>query len=245
MNKIVSQVQTRNSLIEDFSIFEQKTYLENETLFVEDPLVLACSLKELSKRNANSFYSLSSDEVSGNITQEIREHAEVVRKYYTKKFFWTNLTNSRMLSDFRSRVCFLLENRITKVKDQDQGIYFKIPWFYDEDMIYENFKKTLRVDTIASLGNARHNKMIKRLEFLKTSFSWQRKRKITRYWFKDDNQFLYGIELESDNPLLEMFDQYLKDNPVPVLETYLKEDRIDNMNFYKLYQFKFLKEQHA
>jgi hypothetical protein len=83
------------------------------------------------------------------------------------------------------------------------------------------------------------------LQFLKSSFAWQRKRKVTRFWFKDDDNFLYGLELETTNPLLDMFEQILKDNPTPLIETRLVEDRIDKLHFYKIYGFKFLKEYNA
>jgi hypothetical protein len=237
----MTTINVSETIAEWANVFDQK-YNEEEKQFDLDPLVLACSCKDLVKRTGG-YYSLDGVEVRENVTDAIKAEAEAVRKYYTKKYFWANFQSK--LSDYRTRVCYLLEHRISKIKDQDQGIYYKLPWFYEEDMIYDDFKLNLITTDISPLGSSRGNKFTKRLEFLKTSFSSQRKRKITRYWFKDDNNFLYGIELQTDNPLLPMFEQYLTDNPTPLMETRLAEDRIDKMEFYKMYSYKFLKETNA
>lgn len=243
MTSIISQIQARNLTVNDFGALDvfSSSMKERITEFKEDPLILACALKTYTS-DGKGYLSLDSDNLVGLITDADKELAEKIRDYYTKKFFWKALSDARSLSSFRSRLINLLENRITKCKDQDCGIYFKLPYFYEEDLVYEDFKKNLKTDEISPLGNSRHNKMTKSLEFLKTTMSAQRKRKIVRYWFKDDNDFLYGLELTSDNPLLMIFDDYLKDHKPVLFETRLTEDRIDRMNYYKLYNYKFIKE---
>lgn len=244
---IISQIRAGKLLLDDnadaLSPFNE-ILKERITEFKEDPLVLACVLKAYTTAN-KGYLSLESDVLIGLITDEDKVLAEKIREYYTKKFFWRILSDSKSLSDYRLRLVNLLENRITKCKDQDCGIYYKLPYFYEEDVVYDEFKKNLKTDDISSLGSSRHNLMLKQLEFLKTTFSAQRKRKIVRYWFKDDNQFLYGIELASDNPLLMIFDDYLKDRQFVLFETRLSEDRIDSMHYYKLYNYKFVKENNA
>jgi len=217
---------------------------ERITEFKEDPLVLSC----IAKRHLDQglgYHSMEDSSLLELITEEDRVLAKNIREYYTKKFFWRALSSEKPLSDFRHRLINLLENRIRKCKDQDCGIYYKLPYFYSEDIIYEEFKKTLKTDTISSLGSSRQNSMMKSLEFIKTSSSRQRKRNQIRYWFKDDNNFLYGLELTSDNPLLMIFDDYLKGRSNIIFETKLTEDRIDQMHYYKLFNYKFVKEQNA
>lgn len=235
-----------SELIREFDL-TSTSYRETEYLFDEDPLVLSCSLKDYYIRT-KILPSLESSEIKENITPAIISHAENIRKYYTKKFFWLGLQNDRSVSGFRSRTNYLLENRVRKVKDQDKGIYFKLPWFYDEDMIYDEFKKTLNVarDTISNLSvQDRTKPFTKRLEFLKTSFAWQRKNKIERFWFKDDNNFLYGIEITVDNPLLEMFKETINEQSTHLFQTKIVEDRIDNLYYYKMHSFKIIKEKNA
>lgn len=240
MTSIISQIQARNLLLDEFD-FTKAVAEERITEFKEDPLVLACVLKAYTE-TGKGYLSLDNETLIGLVTDADRQQAEKIREYYTKKFFWRALSDARQLSDYRRRLINLLENRIAKCKDQDCGIYYKLPYFYEEDVVYEEFKKNLKTTEISHLGNARHNIMTKRLEFLTTTLSAQRKRKIIRYWFKDDNEFLYGLELTSDNPLLMIFDDYLKEQGSVLFQTRLTEDRIDNMNYYKLYNYKFIKE---
>jgi hypothetical protein len=223
-------------------IFSQ-TYKEPVTIFKEDPLVLATSLKDLYDKGG-TYEDLQSLRVAENVTDEIRVRAEDIRKYYGRKFLWHNL-NGKSMSSFRSKASSLLENRICSLTEQDRGIYFKLPWFYSEDMIYDEFKKTLNTTKLPNLGNKRQNTFIKRLTFLKTSTGWQKNRKAEYFWFKDDNNDLYGIQLTKDNPLLEMFKGMLDENPTPTFQTRLTEDRIDSLHFYKLHSFKFIKENNA
>ncbi len=247
MTSIISQIQARkqNLIFNDFDIGAfNKVMQERVTEFNEDPLVLACVLKAYTE-NGKGYLSLEDKTLVGLITDADRELAEKIREYFTKKFFWRALSDAQQLSHYRLRLINLLENRIKKCKDQDCGIYYKLPYFYEEDVVYEEFKNNLLTKEISSLGSSRHNTLLKRLEFLTTTLSAQRKRKIIRYWFKDDNKFLYGLELTSDNPLFMIFDDYLKEHSTVVFETKLTEDRIDQMHYYKLYNYKFVKEQNA
>lgn len=243
MTNILSQIQARQSALDDFDIFNSK-YKERETEFTVDPLYLSCSLKNLHDQG-KGWFQLDSEEVKENITEEIKQQAEQIRDYYTKKFFWTALTNDRRLSDYRSRLLNLLENRIRKCKDQDCGIYFKLPFFYEEDVVYDQFKKTY---TVSDLPDVRYGinstKESLDLTFIKRSQSTQRKRKIERFWFTDQ-KYLYQIELEQTNPLLDMFTSLLEGKPIVSIEAYRTIDRLDQMYFYKLYKFNFKKDQNA
>ncbi len=236
---ILQQIQARQTLDPFLS---NLAMAERITEFKEDPLVLAC-VRKAYEISGKGYVSLDDQSLIGLITDQDRALAEKIREYYTKKFFWRALSEVRPLSDYRRRLINLLENRIRSCKDQDCGIYYKLPYFYEEDVVYEEFRKKLKTTEIKPLGMERQNIVVKSLEFLTTTLSAQRKRKIIRYWFKDSSDYLYGIELTSDNPLLPIFDDYLKENSTVNFKTRIVEDRIDNMNFYKLHAYKFVKEQ--
>ena len=237
---ILAQIQARENPVDDLDIFSS-TYKEKETEFKEDPLVLAVSLKELWSRTGE-YISMEDLRVLENITDDIRERAEAVRKYFTKKFFWQNLKNSNHLSDYRRRVCYLLENHVRTCKDQDIGIYFKLPWFYEEDIVYEDFKKQYNTTDLPRIvyGNKAPKDTLK-LTYLKTSFSYQRKRKVERFWFTN-GKYLYSMEIESTNPLIYMLKDKLESASEHTLNTFITQDRIDQMHYYKLFQFTFAKE---
>lgn len=227
------------------SVFSNE-YKEKETEFKEDPLVLSVSLKNLMGHNVGQYYSLDDPRVLNNITEDIRRLAENIRKYYGRKYLWSNLTNSRELSGFRSRTCYLLENRVRVCKDKDAGIYYKLPYFYDEDMIYDEFKKQYNTTDIPRIGssktpNVKHQLTLK---YIKTTSSRQQKRNINRFWFTDD-VYIYGIEVANDNPLLEMFKQLVIEKMTITLDTYYNIDRIDQMYFYKLFNFTLAKDTNA
>jgi hypothetical protein len=229
--------------VAEFDSIFSATYNEKEVEFKEDPLVLAVALKDIMAHNPGSYYSLEDPRVLGNVTDEIRTLAEQIRKYYGKKYFWSNLASNRSLSDFRGRVCYLLENRIRTCKDKDAGIYYKLPYFYDEDMIYDDFKKQYNTTDLPNVGsvNTTKSKHQLTLKYVKTTSSRQQKRNINRFWFTDDT-YLYGIEIASDNPLLELFKQLVVEKITVAFDTYYNVDRLDQMYFYKLYNFTIVKE---
>lgn len=208
--------------------------------WTEDPLVLSVALKDLHNKTGN-FYSLDSETIKESVTALHREEAERIRKYYTKKFFWTNLTNGRALSPFRSRLCYLLESRTLTTKDKDEGIYYKLPWFYEEDMAYEDLKKSLITKDLPKL-DYKVQPVAKRLTFVKTTVGWQVKRKVHRFWFKDSENYLHGICIDESNPLLELFTDLIQRSAEHTFITRISEDRVDQMYYYKLHKFKLVKE---
>lgn len=220
-------------------------YIESHYKFDGDPLVRSVSAKDLSDKNPSDHYGLNDDSrVRDNITPNIETRAEEIRKYYTKRFFWDAL-QGKTLSPIRTRIVQLLEGRITDCNDNDVGIYYKLPYFYEEDQTYEDFSKIYNTDKLSPLGNKRSNKFAKRLQFVKSTKGIQKNRKSKYFWFSDDNKDLYNVSVELSNPLLSLFEQIIIENPNPLFETYLKEDRLDKLHFYKLYSFKLLKEHNA
>ena len=222
------------------------TYQEKEIGFKEDPLVLSVAAKDLLAQNPGTYFSLEDLRVYEHVNDNHKEEAERIRKYYGRKFIWKQLESNRNISDFRSRVCYLLENRIRTCKDRDSGIYYKLPYFFQEDMIYDEFKKQYNTTDVPKVvyGGSTSRKQQLTLTYLKTSVSRQKKRNINRFWFTD-NAYLYSIEITSDNPLLELFTQLVITRMTVSFDTYYNVDRIDQMYFYKLYNFTLTKESNA
>ena len=236
-----------NISVDSFDIFST-TYREEIKEFKDDPLALACSLKDLFEQT-QCHYSLDDPRVGENITEDNLEQAERVRKYYTKKFFWKNLSGTGKLSDFRSRLCYLLENRIRTCKEQDVGIYYKLPYFYQEDMAYDDFKQQYNTTDVPRVLDGQPTRLpVEKtqltLKYLKTTTSRQQKRNLHRFWFTEGT-YLFNIEITNDNPLLEMFKQLVVEKMTITLDTYYNVDRLDQMYFYKLYKFSLTKETNA
>lgn len=234
-----------NITVDDSISIFSSTYKEEIKEFKDDPLVLACSLKDLVETQ-QGYYPLDDPRVIDNVTEEIRELAERMRKYYTRKFFWNNLAGNGRLSDYRGRVCHLLENHVRTCKEQDVGIYYKLPYFYQEDMAYEDFKKQYNTTDVPRVMNnsALTAKSQLTLTYLKTTTSRQKKRNLHRFWFTEGT-YLFNIEIANDNPLLDMFTQLVVEKMTITLDTYYNVDRLDQMYFYKLYKFSLTKETNA
>lgn len=216
-------------------LFPLTTYQDDKKKIWDiDPLVLAVSLKDIADKTG-IILNLENPDVKENVNQTIIDQAEIIRKYYTKKFFWKNLSSNRQLSNYRIRLCHILESRTLETKDRDTGIFFKLPWFYQEDMIYEEFRKKFKTTDISSENESLDS--IRSLSFLRTTLRWQNKRKIEHLWFKDDCDYLYSIILEKDNPLIETFYNFIKDSEFCKFKANYKIDRIDNLYFYKLNRF--------
>jgi len=215
-----------------------REYVEREISFNEDPLVLACIVKDRYETTGN-FTSLNDSVLISSITDKHRQLAEKIRDYYTKKFFWRLFKND--LSDYRKRLCFLLENRIRSCKEKDTGIYCKLPWFYEEDMIYDEIKKSVETSKQYYVNTNGTAKQVVNLTFLKKTLSFQKRRKIERFWFKEDNE-LYCIEAEASSIFLELFKSLVERNQPLTLDSRKVADYIDTMWFYKLYDFTLTKE---
>lgn len=227
-------------------IFNTK-YVESETKYDMDPLVLSVAAKDLSDDGVNGYFNLNDLRVKSHVQPQHVELAETIRKYFTKKFFWNNLAGVRPLSNFRQRVCYLLENRITVCKDKDNGLYYKLPYFYDEDMIYDEFKKHYTTSGIPRPQRdytQPRTKTILSLTYLKNTVSKQGRRNVQRFWFTDGT-YLYCIEILKDNPLLDLFKQTVLDKLTVSLETYYNTNRIDQLEFYHLHNFSIAKETNA
>jgi hypothetical protein len=218
-------------------------YKETFTDFAVDPLESSVALKKLHDETG-LWYDLQDSRVIATIDPEVKATAELIRKYYTKKFFWSNFTHEKPLSSFRSRLCVLLETRERKLKEQDKGIIFKLPWFYNEDMAYDQFKKDYKTTELPYFKQYPQTKSIVKLKFLYTTKSMQKNRKTENFWFTKDD-YLYNIVIALDNPLREMFTGMIEENPEPTFETFITTDRIDQMHFYKLINFRFKKENNA
>lgn len=244
MSNILTQILNRQKTVSVGTFFDEIEMQERTTEFQSDPLVLSCIVKRLLE-SGEGYRNMSDSTLLEYMTDDDCALAKNIKEYYTKKFFWRALSNNKPLSDYRRRLINLLENSIRNCRDQDCGIYYKLPYFYEEDLVYDEFKKTFDTTKLSDLGNSRQTLFLKQLRFLRTSFSGQRKNKIVRYWFNDDNNWLYGLSLTQDNPLLAIFDNYLKEHQTVIFDTRLVEDRIDDLHYYKMYNYKFVKEKNA
>lgn len=228
MSAVLKQILTRSDP------FSGATYIPEKRKFKRDPLVLACSAKDLQDKLGDGWIQLEDSRVLENITDDTIRQAEDIRKYYTKKFFWKQFSDQ--LSDYRRRVCFLLENQITECEDKDCGIYAKLPWFYEEDMAYETIKQQVKTDRDTYYGKNSSQKIVLDFEYMQSTVAFQRKHKLERLWFKNEDK-LYCIEVEANNILLDLFKNIVQRRNKITFETRIVADYIDSLWYFKLFNF--------
>jgi len=212
--------------------------LDKET-FTVDPLVLAVACKDLAAYNTFDTYSLNSSRVIEYVNDGHRAHAEKIREYYCKKVFWHQLQTNYEISDYRKRMSYLLENKVKECKGQDTGIYYTLPYFYDEDCLYDEFKKTYTVKDLPVKNH--YDKPTLSLIYLDKSIKYQKRDKKNFYWFTD-GQYLFSIDLDRKNPLLGLFEERLSKGLTTTFKTYYTNTRIADMQYYKLFNFTLIKD---
>ena len=212
--------------------------LDKET-FTVDPLVLAVACKDLATINIFDTHSLNSSRVIEYVNDSHRAHAEKIREYYCKKVFWDQLKTSNEISDYRKRMFYLLENKVKECKGQDTGIYYTLPYFYDEDCLYDEFKKTYTVKDLPV--KTHYDKPTLSLIYLDKSIKYQKRDKKNFYWFTN-GQYLFSIDLDRKNPLLELFEERLSKGLTTTFKTYYTNTRIADMQYYKLFNFSLIKD---
>lgn len=232
----------------DDPIFTTKRQDPTTVTFDEDPLVLACCLK----RFQGGFSNINSDELRSLIIDQDRIDAKTIRKYYTKKFFWQRMKSNELLSPFRETAAMLLAQDNRTVDSSVIGIFVRLPWFYEEDQLYDKFKKT-----VTPIANKSTNQ---RLRFGKewrystsndyttvhlhpagTSLRWNAKKLFENFWFTDQDSYLYNISIDSVNPLLKIFKEEIKLDTVQ-FSTRLIQRNIDDLSFYRMSDYKIIKE---
>lgn len=226
-NILQSAITTNQSRMWDNNLQESKA------VFKIDPLVCAIAYKR--KNRANGL-----ENEQENYTPDDVAKAAEIREYYSKKFFWENLKSNRPQTDFRSNAIRLLS--ITdewQLTDRETGLFVKLPCFYEEDIIYDEFRKTLITDEKFYRAKGRNDPFRVELTHLATTLRWQGSKR-RAFWFKDANNYLYSITTMDNNPLNSVFEDVVK-QPM-VYEFRNSVDHVTDMWYNDVRYFKIIKD---
>lgn len=202
--------------------------------FKQDPLALACCLKRINK----PFYPLHGSEILTELTAKDFEQAEIIRHYYSKKFFWNKLKSTKEITPFRQKTMLLLSKQISEPVPVDcVGLFVRLPWFYAEDTLYDHFKKIAKLpgDSV----NFEHTRV--ELKLAGITLRWNAKRLFENFWFTDQDNVLYNVHLLQENPLLAIFKDAIQEQNLKFL-TKLENKNIEDLEFYRMYDYKIIKE---
>lgn len=219
----------------------QKTILNNlfsddKTKFEVDPL--ACSV---SFRRRNCEYGLKHEKE--HITDEDIAQAKKIRDYYSKKYFWNSLKDTKPQTDFRLNAMRLLAIESGwNLTDRETGLFVKLPCFYEEDTTYDQFKETLITgrDT-CQVGKISPDPITQKLTYLKKTLRWQGSTKRVTFWFKNDKNKLFGLTALADNPFNELFEDKIQ-TPQVFLITRRGLDRVADLWYNDIKKFNIVKD---
>lgn len=167
-----------------------------------DPLVCSVAF-----HRTNKSYGLS-----GSVKEALPEDYETakkIREYYSKKYFWNSLKETRPQSEYRINAMRLLAiTEDWELTDRDAGLFVKLPAFYTEDIVYDRFKETLKTtrgDTETAGKEVNELPLI----YLGKTFRWQ-KVKRESFWFKDSQDRLYAYTTTHGHPFNALFEDIVQ-----------------------------------
>jgi hypothetical protein len=229
--------QTLSQIFQSIPVGTVEWNDDHTTDYSVDPLACAVAMY----RNSTSYGLLRA---ANAITDEDQAQANAIRNYYSKKYFWDSLKAQRPQSEYRQNAVRLLSiTKDWKLTDRDAGLFVKLPWFYAEDQIYDEFRSTLKVNRDSYVGPNAFDSVSKKLTYLKKTIRWQGSKRAVSFWFKDDDSKLSAVTVYADNPFNDIFEEQIQ---VPrVFEFTPKVDRLVDMWYNTIKSFKIIKEPNA
>lgn len=211
---------------------------EEVITFHEDIIAITCVAYRLRTNPAQEGlrYSYSpideAKQLAKYITQEDRDMAYAVRKFYNGKLVLAGLRGQR-LTKFRTELAELLSMTPDdlgefKIKKKFAGMIYKLPYFYeyDQDLI-QVFDGEYR-DIVYSKSKLPSTS---RLKFVKKMDPYKKRNPQYHYWFTDrlDNRVL--IKIEKNNPLDALFEDHVRENDIAYTGN-LAETHRDTLSYY-------------
>jgi hypothetical protein len=175
--------------------------------FPEDVLALSVALRELRQRNTEShpqYLTLDSKSVFASLLPEHREKANEIRDYYSKKIMMLKLKGVP-LTNYRMDLNKFIHNDSNEHPKHHLGIAYWLPEFHDYDIQLDEIRMSSRQLDIKKYSG-RPISMIEKLTPVKKIKRIKKNMKIMQYWFRNDTELAEVINLETNNPLIHMWD---------------------------------------
>lgn len=199
----------------------------------EDILALSVAWKRLrDNREKVPVYinSLLSNSLFDQVTNEDREHAIVIRDYFSKKIMLWTLKEIR-LSGYRQDLSELIHGDSKKVTDKMLPIAFRLPEFYEYDVEFDKFKQDITLN-ITQFNNGTHQK-VTTLRPIKSFYKNNKRIKQFEYWLKDDKGNAHMIAIEPKNPLKHIWDKLFMNEQLRIEGSYCPK-QYDDLQYYRL-----------
>lgn len=237
IQNLIHQINSRQNSSTLDELFNQE-YREDPVKFDVNPLVLSVRLKKMIEAEPTHWHRLESVAVKSKLMGEDFNEAEAIKEYYSKKLMWTTLKDSRM-SDYRTHLMSFLEHPKSTLTKREVGMVVTLPYFYEEDQVLDSIIKNYQVKDCPRVS-PNMTSVTRELVYIHYTSRWIGKKKFMFYWFADDNQFVYNIQIEEGNLLRKFFEHTVLTKGTNVFETHIS--KVDYpFDYYKMFDFKVIK----
>jgi hypothetical protein len=204
--------------------------------FTTDPLLVSCTLyRMIQEAKANEKFTYHNwsltehtDKIAAKITDQDRVFAESLRSYYNSKLIMAKLRGDNF-TKFKTDLLQYLNDSPTKITSKFIGMVYKLPYFYHYDMqlveIFGGAKSDLEK---APIQIPRQD--IK-LSFISKADNGQKRARHYEYWFRDENNLRFLVEVEKHNPIRILWENAIQEGDLSINSIFEKKRR-DNLEFY-------------
>jgi len=253
--------------ISSLKLNECKYKLETESGKIIDPIALACWMYEHGKKDSSMFYIAKHQTPEYNIleslTPEYHKTAQKIRDYYSQKFLMLGLRSEVYstprdklgepgLTKFRTELMryFLDSKENYEYTDDQVGMIYSLPRLYKEDQLLDKLRE--KYNTSDWKNKEPHSKVVRKTLYyidVNRKKNWHHTRatrymkneEFFNYWFHDENDRLYCIDLEMNNPFRCMWSRLIE-FPLEVEGTIYKNTAKDKLNYYTFGNWEILEE---
>lgn len=203
----------------------------------EDLLALSVCWKRLrDTKISTNIGKLLDENLFIQVNDEDRQTANVIRDYYSKKIMMLKL-KSIPLTNFRADLNEFIHGEGKKFKDNVQPLVYRLPEFYEYDMIFDEFAGKYNHNVVGLTQRSILTvKSLSLVEKLKVSTS--RNRRI-EYWLNDTDDNLVCLNFDLNNPLITLLDKKLCEESISVSGIFYKKER-DGKEYLKLDKYSFV-----
>jgi len=239
---------TINDILRPIQGYQDGKYVKTYSIIeaTEDLLVLSVAHKRLMVEKVSllaksfSFKNILDAVVFENLTENDREIAETIRKYYNQQIVMWALKGIKLTS-FREDLKTYLNGESNKFVENTIPLVTKLPYFYDYDIKLDEIKREFTTDPngykpITTNIPGKHSYILTPINSL---FRKTKKNKCIEYWLKDSHNRAYKIELEHNNPLQHLWDKTFNNSKLEILG-YVKAKHIDDLNYFHMFGWEVL-----
>ena len=189
----------------------------------EDLLALSVTWFRLRNTGASlPVHTLTSEVLYKELTQQDRDVADSIRKYYSQKLMVLKLKNNN-LSKYRQDLNSFIHGSTHIFKKDILPLVYRLPEFYLYDIDFDQLKSEHNVVIKNFIKPVRSKH---KLTFAKSFVVGKSVNKRKEFWFSDEDKNLVNLTVLNNNPLISLLENQFT-SPIELTGIYSKRTRDD------------------